>query len=146
MKIVIINGVNLNMTGVREKRVYGNQNYESICEELRAYAERILPHCEIEFYQSNHEGDLVDKLHACLHADGVILNAGAFTHYSYAIADAIGCIEPVPVIEVHLSNVHARESFRNVSVIAPRCKGSICGFGIDSYKLALSYFALAGGK
>lgn len=138
MKIQIINGPNLNLLGKREPSIYGTKTFESFFVELQ----KEFAHLEISYFQSNHEGDIIDQLHktgfAC---DGIILNAGAYTHTSIAILDAISAIS-TPVIEVHISNIHAREDFRKKSVIAPACKGSILGFGFDSYKLALLYFGL----
>ena len=135
MKVFVINGPNLNLLGVREPGVYGNESLDSILAEMKGEAEKL--GIELECYQSNHEGDIVDKLHnAMTEADGVILNAGALTHYSYALRDAISAIK-IPVVEVHMSNIQAREEFRHNSVIAPVCRGSIAGFGKNSYMLAL---------
>lgn len=135
MKVFLINGPNLNLLGVREPGVYGNESLDSILAEMKGEAEKL--GVELECYQSNHEGDIVDKLHSAMtEADGVILNAGALTHYSYALRDAISAIK-IPVVEVHMSNIQAREEFRHNSVIAPVCRGSIAGFGKNSYMLAL---------
>lgn len=135
MKILIINGPNLNMLGIREPEKYGKDTLESINSEIKQYCD--FNKIEVEFYQSNHEGDIIEKLHSARGAfDGIVLNAGAFTHYSYAIRDAIPITE-IPVVEVHLTNVHAREEFRHNSVIAPVCKGQICGFGSKSYLVAV---------
>lgn len=135
MKILILNGVNLNLTGIREKGIYGSLTLDEINEKIKKECE--IKGVECEFYQSNHEGDIVDKLHeARTKYDGAILNAGAFTHYSYGIHDAIVAAE-IPVIEVHMSNVHKREEFRHKSVISPVCKGVICGFGYKSYILGV---------
>ena len=141
MKFLVINGVNLNMTGMREKGVYGAQTLEEINREIAAYFEK--QGDSVDFYQSNLEGEICTKIQECYRGqyDGIALNAGAFTHYSYAIHDAIRCI-PTPVIEVHMSNVHAREEFRNQSVISSACKGVIAGFGKNSYILALESFKL----
>ncbi len=137
MKILVMNGPNLNLLGEREPSVYGDNSLEAINERLKAQAENA--GAEIDFYQSNHEGAIIDKLHeARTEFDYVILNAGAYTHYSYAIRDAIAAIK-IPVIEVHLSNVHSRDEFRHKSVISPVCKGVIAGFGEQSYVLALNY-------
>ena len=134
-KLLVINGPNLNMLGIREPGVYGTTGLEAISAELREYAAARGVHCE--FFQSNHEGEIIDTLHlARKNFDGVIINAGAYTHYSYAIRDAISAIK-IPVIEVHMSNIHAREEFRHHSVIAPVCKGQIAGFGKASYLLAV---------
>ena len=133
MKIVIINGPNLNLLGVREPEKYGFRSFEDYLAELRVrFAE-----CELEFYQSNVEGEIINKLHEVgFSADGVVLNAGGYTHTSVAIADAVAAIE-APVIEVHISNVHQREEFRHKSMISCACVGVICGFGLDSYRLAV---------
>ena len=140
MKFLIINGVNLNMTGMRETGVYGSQTLEQINAEISAYAQANGD--SVDFYQSNIEGEICTKIHSCFGADydGIVLNAGAYTHYSYAIHDAIRCIS-TPVVEVHMSNVHAREEFRHNSVISPVCIGVICGFGKNSYSLALKALA-----
>ncbi len=139
MKLLFINGVNLNMTGVREKSVYGTQTLDEINGDIAAHFKGD----ECEFFQSNSEGDICTKIHSAQNGgyDGIVLNAGAFTHYSYAIRDAIACIS-VPVIEVHMSNVHSREPFRRTSVISEVCKGVICGFGKNSYILAGESFKL----
>ena len=133
MKYVILNGPNLNLLGVREKSIYGETGFDSYLQQLRGQ----YPDVELEYFQSNHEGALIDKLHEIgFSCDGIILNAGAYTHTSLAIADAIAAIT-APVIEVHISNVYARESFRHHSYLARNCKGVISGFGLDSYRLAL---------
>lgn len=139
MKILIINGPNLNLLGVREPGIYGKATFESALERLRG----LYPDIELEYFQSNHEGAIIDRLHAAGFGDayaGIILNAGAYTHTSLAIADAIAAIE-VPVVEVHISNVAAREEIRHHSLIAPVCRGSIAGFGLDSYRLAVEAIA-----
>lgn len=134
-KLLVINGPNLNMLGVREPDVYGKTGLDAIGAALKEYAAAHGVHCEL--FQSNHEGDIVDKLQqAHTDFDGVVLNAGAYTHYSVAIRDAIAAIR-TPVVEVHLSNIHAREQFRHTSVIAPVCAGGIYGFGKNVYKLAV---------
>lgn len=135
MKILVINGPNLNMLGTREPEKYGSLTLEQINKGLMEKAKKL--GAELDFYQSNIEGEIINAIHnARGKYDGIILNAGAFTHYSYAIRDAIPIAE-MPVIEVHLTNVHSREEFRHKSVIAPVCKGQICGFGEKSYTLAL---------
>lgn len=136
MKFLFINGVNLNMTGEREKDVYGSETLEDI----NKYIASQFPGDECEFFQSNIEGELCSKIQSAK-ADGIILNAGAFTHYSYAIRDAIASIK-IPVVEVHMSNVHAREEFRRNSVLTPVCKGEVLGFGKNSYVLAAQSFKL----
>lgn len=132
-KFQIINGPNLNLLGKREPDVYGNASFEDYLTELRA----AYPQCEISYFQSNIEGELIDKIHEVgFGYDGIVLNAGAYTHTSIALLDAIKAVT-TPVIEVHLSNVHAREPFRHHSMISAACKGVILGFGMDSYRLAL---------
>lgn len=139
MKFLFINGVNLNMTGRREKGVYGTRTLSDINADISAH----FAEDECLFYQSDLEGEICTRLHAAADegVDGIILNAGAFTHYSYAIRDAIASID-VPVVEVHMSNVHAREEFRHASVISAVCRGVIAGFGKDSYILAAQSFKL----
>lgn len=141
MRILIINGPNMNMVGIREPEKYGTETLDVINGKIKAYcdAEGI----GVEFYQSNHEGDIVDKLHSARgNFDGIILNAAAYTHYSYAIRDAIPITE-IPVVEVHMTNVHAREEFRHNSVISAVCKGVVCGFGINSYLAAIKALELS---
>lgn len=134
-KILVIHGPNLNLLGEREPGVYGEQSLEIVNKSIMDSAKKINVECNV--FQSNHEGEIIDKLHSARHDfDGIVINAGAYTHYSYAIRDAISAIK-IPCIEVHISNVFAREEFRAKSVIAPVCLGSICGFGIESYTLAL---------
>lgn len=135
-KILIINGPNLNLLGKREPEVYGSLTFESYFETLKT---RFI-NLQLEYYQSNVEGLLIDKLHETgFDYDGIIINAGAYTHTSIAIADAIKAIT-TPVIEVHISNVFARESFRHHSYLSPVCKACIAGFGLDSYRLAIESF------
>lgn len=137
MKILILNGPNLNLLGMREPSIYGNESFESYLNQLIAD----YPKIEIDYFQSNSEGAIIDKIHEVgFSIDGIILNAGAYTHTSLAIADAIAGISS-PVIEVHISNVHAREAVRHHSLIAKNCKGIICGFGLKSYKLAIESFS-----
>lgn len=133
-KILIINGPNLNLLGTREPGIYGNNTMDDVISGLRAEYSDI----EIEYYQSNHEGAIIDRLHAAAKENfrGVVLNAGAYTHTSLAIADAIAAIS-VPVVEVHISNISARESIRHKSMITPVCRGIIAGFGVDSYRLGI---------
>ena len=136
MKILIINGPNLNLLGQREKSIYGERTFESYFDELQ----KKFPQVELGYYQSNIEGELVDRLHAAQDEyDGVVMNAGAYTHTSIAIADAIVGIR-IPVVEIHISCILARESYRHISLIAPKCKGSIMGFGLDSYRLGILSF------
>ena len=137
MKFLVINGVNLNLTGKREKGVYGSASLDEINETIAAYC--TANGDSADFYQSNIEGELVNKLHEAFlnkSYDGILLNAGAFTHYSYALRDAIAAID-IPVAEVHMSNVHAREEFRDHSVLSEVCKGVVCGFGHGSYIAAI---------
>lgn len=137
MKFLVINGVNLNLTGKREKGVYGSETLEQLNAKIAQYCKE--KGDGVEFYQSNIEGELVNKLHEAYlekTCDAILLNAGAFTHYSYALRDAIAAID-VPVAEVHISNVHAREAFRHVSVLSEVCKGVVCGFGVGSYLAAI---------
>lgn len=136
MKIQIINGPNLNLLGVREKSIYGDNSFESYLGKLRQQYTDVC----IDYFQSNKEGELIDKLHEIgFSYDGIIINAGAYTHTSIAIADGIAAIN-TPVIEVHISNVHKREAFRHHSMLAASCVGVIAGFGLNSYRLALEHF------
>ncbi len=136
MKIVIINGPNLNLLGVREKNIYGSESFESYYETLK----QDFPEIELTYYQSNIEGEIVNKLHEYgFEVDGIIMNAGAYTHTSVAIRDAIAGIK-APVVEVHISNTLTREDFRHKSIIGPVCHGCIMGFGLQSYKLAVKSF------
>jgi 3-dehydroquinate dehydratase II len=138
MKIIIINGPNLNLLGKREVSIYGNNSFEEYLSQLK----QKFPGASLEYFQSNHEGELIDKLHEVgFSYEGIILNAGAYTHTSIAMADAIKGIE-TPVIEVHISNTHARESFRHQSLLSANAKGVILGFGLDSYELALQSYLL----
>ena len=133
MWIQIINGPNINLLGKREPSIYGSVSFEDYLAELRAK----YPEVQIDYYQSNIEGELIDKIQQVgFDADGIILNAGAYTHTSIALQDAIRAVKS-PVIEVHISNVHTREAFRHVSMISCACVGVICGFGLNSYRLAL---------
>ncbi|MCL2837879.1 MAG: type II 3-dehydroquinate dehydratase [Oscillospiraceae bacterium] len=137
MKILIINGVNLNMLGSREPDVYGDRDYAALCAEIADFGAEI--GAQVEVVQSNIEGEIVNFIQgAAGNFDGIIINPGAYTHYSYAISDALRGVD-VPAIEVHISNVHAREEFRHTSVTAAACVGQICGLGFDSYKLAIRY-------
>lgn len=133
MKIQIINGPNINLLGRREPGVYGTRSFEDYLEELKSR----YPQVSLEYYQSNVEGEMINKIHEvgfCY--DGIILNAGAYTHTSIALQDAIRAVK-TPVVEVHISNVHQREEFRHKSMISCACVGVICGFGLDSYRLAV---------
>ncbi len=136
MKIAIINGPNLNLLGKREPDVYGKTSFEDYLKELKGK----FPKAEISYFQSNVEGELINKLHELgFSFDGIILNAGAYTHTSVAIADAIAALK-TPVVEVHSSNIFAREDFRHVSYSGAKCVGSISGLGLKGYELALNYF------
>lgn len=133
MKVCIINGPNLNLLGTREPDTYGNQSFDSYFQGLKDK----FPNVELEFYQSNVEGELINKLHVCAqYCHGVVLNAAAYTHTSVGIGDAVAAIG-IPVVEVHISNTYAREEFRSNSYIAPNAKGVIIGFGLRSYDLGI---------
>lgn len=134
-KILVINGPNLNMLGVREPGVYGSDNYITLCERLTKKADEL--GIELELFQSNSEGEIIDKLQSAYgKVNGIVINPGAYTHYSYAIADALRSIS-IPTVEVHISNIYAREEFRHHSVTAPACIGQISGLGLNGYILAL---------
>jgi len=136
MKIAIINGPNLNLLGQREPGIYGHESFESFMHDLKSK----FKHVAFEYYQSNVEGELINKLHELgFTYDGIILNAGGYTHTSVAIADAVAAIK-TPVIEVHISNIFAREDHRHVSFLGAKCKGSISGFGLQGYELAVKSF------
>lgn len=135
MKILIVNGPNLNLLGKREPTIYGSESFEQYFETLR----KRFPDVELHYYQSNVEGELINKLHETgFTFDGIVLNAGAYTHTSVAIHDAIGAIK-TPVIEVHISNVYGREEFRHKSLITSKCIGLLTGFGMEGYAMAISY-------
>jgi 3-dehydroquinate dehydratase-2 len=138
LRIVIINGPNLNLTGIREKGIYGEISFDEYLVQLRKKFSGL----DIEYFQSNIEGEIIDKLHETgFDYDGIILNAGAYTHTSLAIADAIAGIQ-TPVIEVHISNIYSREKIRHQSLISSKCKGRISGFGLNSYELAILSFMI----
>ncbi len=134
MKILILNGPNLNMLGKREPEIYGKNTLSNLQDLIENYCKDLK--YDVEFYQSNHEGDLIDKIQSSA-VDGIVFNAGAYTHTSVALRDAISSVK-TPVIEVHISNVHSREEFRHKSLISPVCLGVICGFGFNSYLLAIN--------
>lgn len=133
--IVIINGPNLNMLGIREKSIYGEQTYDGLVEYIKTARSRVV---SLDFFQSNHEGSIIDRLHKCYFdkVDGIVINPGAYTHYSYAILDAIKAIN-IPTVEVHISNVDEREPFRKISVTAPACVAQIKGLGFEGYVKAI---------
>ena len=133
MRILLVNGPNLNLLGKREPQIYGNQSFEEYLEQLKTQSTS-----EISYFQSNVEGELINTLQASDH-DGIILNAGGYTHTSIALRDCIAAIE-IPVVEVHISNITSREEFRHTSLISPVAAGCIFGFGVDGYRLALHYF------
>lgn len=134
MKLLIINGPNLNLLGKREPEIYGTRTFDDYLEELRL----AFPRHELVYFQSNHEGELIDKIQtAGYQLDGILLNAGGYTHTSVALADAVAAV-PAPVIEVHISNPNSREEFRRHSYLSPYCKAVVSGFGLESYKLAIS--------
>jgi len=136
MKLLILNGPNLNLLGTRETSIYGNQTFTAYFETLK----KKYPQLDLHYYQSNVEGELINKIHEVgFSFDGILFNAGGYTHTSVALRDAIAGIT-TPVIEIHISNVFAREEFRHISLIAPKCKGSISGFGMDSYRLGVESF------
>ncbi|MDD3252016.1 MAG: type II 3-dehydroquinate dehydratase [Lachnospiraceae bacterium] len=145
MKLLVMNGPNLNFLGIREKGIYGTQDYADLVSMLeeKAAAEGH----ELEVFQSNYEGGLIDKLQEAYHSgvEGIVINPGAFTHYSIALRDALASIE-VPIIEVHISNVHKREEFRHVSVTAPVCTGQVVGLGLRGYALAMDYLTQSDAK
>lgn len=136
MEILIINGPNLNLLGKREKNIYGDQSFDEYFLKLKS----LYPQAGLQYFQSNSEAAIIDKIHEVgFGIDGIVINAGAFTHTSIAIRDAIAGVTS-PVIEVHISNVHAREKFRHQSYLSAVCKGVILGFGLDSYRLAVEHF------
>ena len=136
MQIIIINGPNLNLLGTREPDTYGDTSFQTYFDQLKT----VFPALDLHYYQSNIEGEIINKLHEVgFTYDGIVLNAGGYTHTSVAISDAIAAIE-VPVVEVHISNVHAREDYRHHSLLAKNCKGVVTGFGLKSYEMAIDSF------
>jgi len=141
-KILILNGPNLNLLGRREPGIYGSQSFDDYFEILK----KTFPDVELHYFQSNHEGALLDKIHETGFAfDGLVINAGAFTHTSVALADALSAV-PMPAVEVHISNIHKREEFRHHSFLTSRCHGMICGLGLQGYELAIRYLLALAGK
>lgn len=136
MKILVINGPNINFLGIREKGIYGEQNYDFLCKLINDKAKEL--DVDLTIFQSNHEGNIIDRIQSAYNdgTEGIIINPGAFTHYSYAIRDALASVN-MPIIEVHISNIHTREEFRHTSVTAPVCKGQICGLGLRGYIYAM---------
>ncbi len=137
MKLLVINGPNINFLGIREKGIYGTDNYETLVKMIHDKADEL--GVEAEVFQSNHEGAIIDKIQEAYYADvdGIIINPGAFTHYSYAVRDALASISAIPKIEVHISNVHTREEFRHTSVTVPVCNGQVVGLGLKGYLYAM---------
>lgn len=135
-KVRVINGPNINFTGIREKGIYGSLSYEDTVKNILKKAEELGLDCQC--FQSNHEGEIIDYIQDCYRQeiDAIVINPGAFTHYSYAIRDALSSVD-IPVVEVHMSNIHKREEFRRLSVTVPVCAGQICGFGAYGYELGL---------
>ena len=138
MKLLLLNGPNLNFLGIREKGVYGTEDYGYLVRMMKEKAER--EGHELDIYQSNYEGGIIDKIQEAYYngTEGIIINPGAFTHYSYALRDALSSVE-IPKVEVHISNVHKREEFRHTSVTAPVCDGQVVGLGLKGYALAMDY-------
>lgn len=138
MRILILNGPNLNLLGMREPGIYGTETYETLCAMCKEHGQA--KGAQVSCYQSNHEGDLIDTIQAANGVyDGIVFNPGAYTHYSYALYDALKAIS-VPCVEVHISDIHEREDFRRISVIAPACVKQICGMGLKGYLLAMDHF------
>ena len=136
MKIIIINGPNLNLLGKREPEIYGSESFETYFEMLKTKFEPI----ELHYCQSNHEGEIIDKIHEIgFSFDGIVINAGGLTHTSVSLSDALGSVK-TPAIEVHISNIHAREEYRKHSYLTAKCKGMICGLGLKGYELAIDWF------
>ena len=137
MKLLVINGPNINFLGIREKGIYGSENYDTLVQSIEEHAQKL--DIEVEIFQSNYEGAIIDKLQDAYYikVDGIVINPGAFTHYSYAIRDALASLEDIPKIEVHISNVHKREEFRHISVTAPVCQGQVVGLGLKGYLYAM---------
>ena len=137
MKLLILNGPNLNLLGSREPDIYGRESYDALCQQIYRHAEAI--GCTAEVFQSNHEGAAIDKIQEAYYkdVDGIVINPGAFTHYSYAVRDALASVASIPKIEVHISNVHTREEFRHTSVTVTVCNGQVVGLGLKGYLYAM---------
>ncbi len=137
MKLLVMNGPNINFLGIREKGIYGTEDYEALVRMIEDKARKL--DVEVEVFQSNHEGAIIDKLQEAYYkkVDGIIINPGAFTHYSYAVRDALASVADIPKIEVHISNVHTREEFRHTSVTVPVCNGQVVGLGLKGYLYAM---------
>lgn len=137
MKILVINGPNINFLGIREKGIYGDENYDVLVDRIKDKAKNL--GIEVEVFQSNHEGVIIDKIQEAYYSkvDGIVINPGAYTHYSYAIRDALASVAAIPKIEVHISNIHTREEFRHTSVTAQVCTGQVVGLGLRGYLYAL---------
>lgn len=136
-KFLIINGPNINFVGIREKGIYGTANYDTLVDMIKEKAQQLGVSAEV--FQSNHEGAIIDKIQQAYFdkVDGIVINPGAFTHYSYAVRDALASVEAIPKIEVHISNVHTREEFRHNSVTVPVCNGQVVGLGLNGYLYAM---------
>ncbi len=136
-KFLIINGPNINFVGIREKGIYGTANYDTLVDMIKEKAQQLGVSAEV--FQSNHEGAIIDKIQQAYFdkVDGIVINPGAFTHYSYAVRDALASVEAIPKIEVHISNVHTREEFRHKSVTVPVCNGQVVGLGLKGYLYAM---------
>ncbi len=136
-KLLVINGPNINFVGIREKGIYGSENYETLVSMIENKAKEL--GVEVEVFQNNSEGAVIDRIQQAYfeNVDGIVINPGAFTHYSYAVRDALASVEAIPKIEVHISNVHKREEFRHVSVTAPVCTGQVVGLGLKGYLYAM---------
>lgn len=137
MKILVINGPNINFLGIREKGIYGNQDYAYLEKLINGKAREL--DADVEIFQSNHEGAIIDRIQQAYYdkVDGIVINPGAFTHYSYAVRDALASVADIPKIEVHISNVHTREEFRHTSVTVPVCNGQVVGLGLNGYLYAM---------
>lgn len=143
MKLLIINGPNLNFLGIREKEIYGTQNYEYLLKLIEEKAKEL--DCQVEVFQSNHEGAIIDRIQDAYSdgTEGIVINPGAYTHYSYAIHDALASVTTMPKVEIHISDINAREEFRKISVTAPTCDKQIVGEGLQGYLYAMEWISEA---